>query len=411
MAQTANDVATTLNSNYKTTYANDLEEAIPDGVKVTPTMELLKGEQQQGGTYAQPVLLGLEHGFTYAAGDSVANLNAAVAGKLETATVTGYQIVGRAEFGWTVASRAVGPNKFRPAVGIVLESLMMSGKKRGEIALLYGQSGLGTVASVSGSILTMTASDFSEGHWVGMVGCPIEVYTSTTLTQQCKITKVDISTPSSPKLTVDNVGTIAAADVLYFRTAYGNECQGAYSALSTTTGNLFGISTTTYSDLWTGTTYGAGSAALTYAKVVRACAQALPRGGEGKFKFFLHPNSWQDLVNEPEVARVASDAYWTPKRIERGSNDIKFHSVAGEIELVPSTYVKRSHAFGFLQDGSWKRIGSTDWTMRIPGVNGGEPFYPLENAGGLGVRVYTDWAPFCRKIAGSVLITGITPSS
>ncbi len=412
MAQTVNDVATSLNANYKQTYADKIEMVIPEGVHFLKDIKFAEGEQAQGGTYNQPVCLALEQGMTYAAGDAVVNLNAPIAGKLENATVTGYQMIMRAQISYPVASRSSkGKNYFRSGAGVVLENMMLSFKKRAEASILYGQQGLTTVASVAGSVMTCTAAEWAEGLWIGMTNAKIDVYVGATavLRQTCTITAID---PVAKTITVDTIGGIAAADTIYYYGAYGLEQMGIHKILTSSATTVFNVSQVTYPDLWVGTSYSAAGGQLTYAKIVKAAAKALPKGGEGRFKVYCHPESWQDVVNEPETARTSSDKFWTPAMVERGTDQIKFHCVAGTIELVASTYVKRGYAYGLLQDGSWKRIGSTDITPRIPGVQGeGDIFLHMPNTNGFELRAFSDAAVFCDKIGAQFVITSIVPST
>lgn len=410
---TANSVASTLSANYKQTYGPKLETLVPDGVKLYKDVKLMLGEQQQGGQYNQPLAMALEHGISYGAGDAVISLNAAVAGKLENAVITGAQMVGRAQFGWTVASRAAkGPNYFVQGTEVILRSLMLSAKKRAEAEGFYGGDGIGTVSSVSGGVLTLTSASFAAGMWVGMEGAPIDVYTATpantgTLVQSCKVTAVDIDALT---VTVDNPGLIVATNVLFYKGAFGVESDGIKTILNKSTGNQFGIAIASYPDMLKGTTYNCNGI-LSFAKVVKGLAKALPKGGEGAFKVYTHAESWQDLVNEGEAARTFGGDQWKPAGIERGTESIKFHSVAGMVEIVPSTYCKRGDSFALLQDGSWKRIGSTDITMRVPGMENDQVFVPIADAGGFETRCYKDFAWFCDRPAASVYYSGIVPST
>lgn len=413
---TVNSIADTLNANYKQVYGDKIEDLIPDGVKVLEDLSLEKGEQQQGGTYNQPVALGLEHGITFEAGDAVANLNAAVAGKLENATVNGFQIVGRAQFSWTAAQRAASSkNAFEQITGTVLRSLMKSCKKKGEALALYGGAtiGLGAVTTNAANVITLTAATTAEGIWAGMVGMLIDAYSSAgvVVKQNMKITSISFNTSQQAVITVDDSTGVVATNLLFYAGAFGKTALGIRGILDQSSTTLFGISQTTYADLWKGSTYAVGGQ-LTYAKLVKGLAIALPKGGEGRFKVYAHHESWQDVVNEVEtVVSGNMDTRYKPKVLEKGFENIKFHTVAGIMELVPSTYVKRGDAFGLLQDGSWKRIGSTDFTMTVAGVGDQQVFMPLPNTAGFEVRCYADYAPFCDKPAASILYTGITQST
>lgn len=414
MASTAaNTVAGSLSANYKTTYGPKLETLVPDGVKLYGDVKLVGGEQQQGGTYTQPLALALEQGFSYGAGDEIISLNPSTAQKLENATVNGAQMVGRSQFGWTVASRASkGGNYFVQGTEAVLRSLMLSAKKRCEAEGFYGGMGLGTISSISGNILTMTAADFAEGMWVGMTNVSIDVYTDTpansgTFVATVKVVSVNVDTYA---ITVDNAAGLSTTQKLFYRGAFGKEANGVSYILNLASGNQFGIAISSYPDLLQGTQYAVGGV-LSYAKLVKGLAQALPKGGEGRFKVYTHHQSWQDLVNEGEAARTFGGEQWKANSIERGTQNITFFSVAGVVEVVPSTYVKRGDAFALLQDGSWKRIGSTDVTMRVPGMENDQVFVPIADTAGFEVRCYKDFTWLCDRPAASVAFSGIVPSA
>jgi hypothetical protein len=417
MVQSVNDVANTLNANYKQVYAEDIQFVIPEGVKLIKDIKFVEAEMQQGGFYNQPLALALEHGMTYAAGDVAANLNNAVAGQLQNAIVTGYQMIMRAQLSYAAASRsAKGKNVFRQGAGLVLEQMLLGHKKRAEAAAWYGQRGLGIVNTVtpgSGStaVLNLTAAEWGDALWVGMVNAPLDVYIGTTsgIRQSCNLTAID---PINRNLTVDVVGAIAAGDTLYFKGAFGNEMLGVHQVLTQTGGTLFNINQLTYPDLWQGTAYSAGSAQLGYQKIVKACAKALPKGGEGRFKAYVHPESYQDVINEPQLAMTSDTKNWTPALTERGADAIKFHCVTGVVEIVPCTYVKRGYAYGLLQDGCWVRIGSADVGPTIPGLQGdGEVFLHMPNTSGIEMRSFSDFAPFCDKVGAQWVINNIVPTT
>lgn len=411
---TTNSVSDTLNANYKQVYGDDIVELTPDGVKVLDDIKFQEGEKEQGGNYNQAVATQLEHGFSFGTGEEVINLNAAVAGKLENAVVTGFQMVGRAQWGWTAVSRAVNSKaRFRSATEIVLRNLMTSHKKKLEALCLYGTSGLGIVSSVSNSDILLTSASSAEGIWVGGRGMPIDIYTSAgVLRKTTTITAITIGSAAPyVTITVDDVGATAATDVIYFKGAYGKEFKGIHAILGSQT-SLFGITQATYPDIWKGTAYNPSSGQANYQKLAKAGALALPRGGEGRYNVYAHQESWQDIVNDMETARDFSEKDYRPSILERGVDSIKFHTVNGIMELKAHTMVKRGFIYGLLQDRSWKRIGSTDVTNRIPGMQGADQqFIVLENTAGVESRTYSDFAMFCEAPARSFYIDGITQSA
>jgi hypothetical protein len=251
--------------------------------------------------------------------------------------------------------------------------------------------------------------------WVGMTNVSIDVYTDTpansgTFVATVKITEILVDATPLPQLVVDNATGLSAGQKLFYKGAFGKEANGVSYILNLTSGNQFGIAISSFPDLLQGTQFAVGGA-FTYAKLVKGLAQALPHGGEGKFKVYAHHQSWQDLVNEAEAARTFGGEQWKATSVERGTANITFFSVAGVVEVVPSTYVKRGDAFALLQDGSWKRIGSTDVTMRVPGMENDQVFVPIADVGGFETRCYKDFTWLCDRPAASVAFSGIVPST
>ena len=69
-----------LNGLFKQIYADRLKDLIPDGVKLL-NMIKFSSKDKTGDKYNQPVILGMEHGVTFAASEEDAfSLNPAVAG-------------------------------------------------------------------------------------------------------------------------------------------------------------------------------------------------------------------------------------------------------------------------------------------------------------------------------------------
>ena len=70
----------TLNGLFKEVYAKDIHDLIPDGIKLLQAIPFAKKDSSLGNFYHQPVILGQEHGVTFAAsGDDAFNLEAPIA--------------------------------------------------------------------------------------------------------------------------------------------------------------------------------------------------------------------------------------------------------------------------------------------------------------------------------------------
>lgn len=396
----------TLNGLFKEVYAKDLVDLIPDGVKLLQKIPFAKREATLGNFYHQPVVLGLEHGVTFAgSGDDAFSLNDAVPGQLKDATVRGTQLVLRSVMGYASASRSAdgGAKAFKQATKFLVGNMLRSVTKKLEIEMLYGQVGYATLAvnGVASNTITIPASEWAPGIWAGAEKMPIEQRTSGgTLVKSMNVVSVDFDART---ILVDGVaGTITAGDILWHKGAYGNEFAGIHKII-TNTGTIFGIDAAQYT-LFKGNTYSAGSAALSFAKVQEAIAKAVEKGLDNDVMVVVNPASWSDLLTDQAALRMYDSSY-SPSQMENGAKELKFHSQNGMVEIVPSIYCKQGFAY-IISTDEMMRIGSSDVTFKRPG-KGDEFFRELENHAGYELRCYTDQALFCHSPGKNVLISNI----
>lgn len=405
MANSANTFSDTLNGLFKEKYADKLENLIPDGVKLYNKIPFASKEKQPGNLYHQPVILGLEHGVTFASSDDDAfNLNAPVAGQIKDAQVRGNPVVLRSVMGYAAASRAAGggDKAFVDATKYLVANMLRSITKKLEIEMLYGQVGYGVVASTLGNVITISTAEWAPGIWAGSENMPIEVRDATGATSrgETKITSVDMDLRT---ITVQSLppGTVAT-DVIWHKGAYGNEFAGVHKII-TNTSTLFNIDASAYA-LWKGNTYGAGSASLSFAKVQGAISRAVEKGLDSKVMVMVNPRTWANLLTEQAALRMY-DSSFSSAKAENGSESIKFFGQNGEIEIEPSIYVKEGYAYVMCMD-EFMRIGSSDVSFKRPGKEG-EFFRELENSAGYELRLFSDMALFCSAPGKSVLINAI----
>lgn len=405
MASSANTLGT-LNGLFKEAYADKLETLVPDGVKLYKMINFMSKDKAPGNLYHQPVILGLEHGVTFASSDDDAfNLNAPVAGQIKDAQVKGNPVVLRSVLGYVSASRAAqgGQKAFMDATKFLVANMLRSITKKLEIEMLYGMMGYGTVASVSGNAITITSAEWASGIWSGGENMPLEIRDTTGATSrgECSVSLVDLD---NKIITVNALpaGTVAT-DVIWHKGAYGNEFAGIHKIL-TNTGTLFNISASTY-NLWKGNSYSAGSAALSLAKIERAIALAVQKGLDNDVHCMISPKTWADLLVEQTALRKFDSSY-SKETAEVGSKSIKFYGQNGAITIEPSIYVKEGYGY-ILSLDEWSRVGSSDVTFKRPAMDG-EFFRELENSAGYELRAYSDMALFCAAPGKQVLITAIT---
>jgi hypothetical protein len=383
---------------------------IPDGVKLLNKIKFMSKDKQPGNLYHQPIILGLEHGVTFAGSDEDAfNLQAPVAGQVKDAQVKGSPAVLRSLLGYVAASRAAlgGQKAFMDATKFLVANMLRSMAKKLEIEMLYGQVGYAVVDSALGAVITIETAEWAPGIWAGAEGMPIEIRdpSSGALKASVKVLSVDMAAQT---VTCDSsvAALIASGDVIWHKGAYGNEFAGIHKILTVASGSLFNIDVGTY-NLFRGNSYSAASAALSFTKLGQAATRAVEKGQEGTLLALVNVRSWQNMLTDQAALRKYDQSY-SPAKMENGSKSLKFHSQNGEIEIEPSLYVKQGYAY-LLNVEDWMRVGSTDITFKRPG-QGEEFFRDLENSAAYELRLYTDQALFCQAPGRNTIITDIVNS-
>lgn len=364
--------------------------------------------------YHQPVVLGMEHGVTFADDTEGAfELLAPVAGQVRDAVVKGYQLVLRSALPYSSAARSMGPGEraFEDATKYLVGNMLTSVARKLEIELLYGQKEYGTAeAAATGLVIPITDAQFAPGIWSGAEKMPIEIYDVTLTTLRgstfASITAVSLENKT---ITIDNA-TVAAAvvagDRILHRGAANKEFAGIHKILENT-GTLFGINATTY-NLWKGSQFAPTvTSVLSFAILQQAISKGVEKGLDTDVMVLVNPSHWDDLLTEQAALRMYDSSYKSDES-ENGARSIKFHSQNGMVEIVPSIYVKEGFAYVLCVE-DWIRVGSTDVTFKRPGQ--GEQFFrELEDHAGYELRCYTDQAVFCCKPGRSVLISNLKVS-
>lgn len=352
------------------------------------------------------MILGLEHGVTFAGSDEDAfNLNAPVAGQIKDAQIKGSPAVLRSFIGYVAASRAAqgSSQAFMDATKYLVANMLRSMSKKIEIEMLYGQNGYGQVASSGGNSIVVATAEWAPGIWAGAEGLTVEVRDSTGATSrgEAKINGVNFETRT---LTLaSSIAGMIAGDIIWHKGAYGNEFIGIHEIINKTTGTLFNIDTAQY-NLFRGNRYDAQSGALSFSKLNLAVARAVEKGLEGKLVCMVNTRGWANMLNDQAALRKYDGSY-SKVKLENGSEALEFHSQNGVLQIVPSVYVKEGYAY-MLSIEDWSRVGSTDITFKRPG-QGDQFFRDLEQAAGYELRLYTDQAVFCSAPGRNVLVYGI----
>lgn len=435
MAEAAgNNNMTTLNGLFKERYADKMERLIPDGKKVLQAIKFISKDKQPGNAYHQPVVLGMEHGVTFADDTEGAfALNAPVSGQIKDAVVKGFQLILRSVLSYQAAFRAMGPGEraFEDATKYLVGAMLDSVQKKLEIEALYGQKEYGVVnaaptlivagdadfdpdtvagnPAVGNYKVVIQSKEWAPGIWAGGEGMPVEILNAALTSSRAQKTVKAVSL-TARALAIDLSGgeaaTVIATDRILHKGAKSKEFAGIHKIL-TNTGSLFGIDATQYT-LWKGSAFAPTvTSVLSFSILQQGISKGVEKGLDSDVKVLVNPGHWDDLLTEQAALRMYDSSYKSDTQ-ESGSRSIKFHSQNGMVEIEPSIYVKEGYAFVLaLED--WIRVGSTDVTFKRPGVEGNF-FLDLPDYAGYELRCYTDQAIFCCKPGRSIVISNLKTS-
>ena len=402
MSGTANTLDN-LNGLYKKVYDGKLENLIPDGTKLLNAVKFVKKEKRPGADYNQSVILGMEHGVSFAEPDEGAfALNPPISGVIKQATIRGYQMVLRSAmaFDTMFAADSAGERAFEEATKYIFQAMMDSMSKKLEIRLFYGQSGLASIQAPVGNVLPIASGEWAPGIWGGAENMRLEIFdVAGNLRGDCKVASVDFD---NKQITVDALPAgVVATDVIYEYGSKGKEMAGLHKII-TNTGSIFGISASQYS-LWKGNSHSVGGS-LTFNKLAKGLAKPVAKGLQSDVTVYVNPASWADLMTEQAGSR-RFDVSYKSSSLQNGSESLEFFSQNGKMTIVASIFVKEGFAYAINHD-NFLRVGSTDLTFKNP-LSNEDFFHLLENNAGVGIRCYTNQALFCNKIGHQLVFTGI----
>lgn len=423
---------TTLNGLFKEVYGPDLRDVQPKDTKLVSKFPF-SARKRHGKAYNVPVLLKREQGFTYAASGSGAfALGGNVPGKTENATVVGAEMVIQGALSYDAASRSRGGNRraFMQASELLVMNMYESALRRLEIALFYGQRGLGTIAAIDGDELTITTAEWAPGIWSGMEGSKLIAVSAqdyagsnTAVTvRSAGGTPMQVASVDLPgrKVTMGS-GEVAAhaaqvGDHLFFLSEItdgssydGNVHEnflGLHGILKSTV-NIFGISPSTYS-LWDASSVDVGSDDLSFQAIQEATAKATAKGMNEDSYLIIPSLTWANVMTDQAALRRFAGTDGGRGAYEVGAESIAFWTQTGRVEVVPSIYCKEGYAY-LICPKDWSRIGSSDVTFERPGMEG-QFFRELSANAGYELRAWSDQALFCSAPGKSVILENIVNS-
>lgn len=353
----------------------------------------------------QPVVLGLEHGFTYggSAGEAFL-LNAAVASPNRDAQVKGHELVLVSAISVGAASRSISSKgAFEQETKRLVQNMLKSTQIRMEIQLMYGQSGIARIKSIANNVISICDAEWAAGIWSGSKNAALEIRSqSGTLRGSCNVVKPSLSGKSIevdvvPAGVTGNVDPEnAAADIIYFKGSYNKEFAGLHQII-TNTETIFNIDASEFdlfkgNEVLVGTNAHSSAAFISFDKVEESIALCMEKGlTEEDVVCLVNPKHWNKLMTD-QAAKRQYDSSYSSEKMENGSKSLVFYGQNGKIEVHASLFVKEGFAYVF-PPAELERIGSSDITFERPGFPG-KFFKEMESANGYELRAYSDQALF-----------------
>lgn len=409
-----------LDGYFKEVYG-DLEDAVPSWAEIQKRIPF-RQQDRLGDSYHFPVILRRSHGVTFAgttSGGTAFTLNDPVSLQSKDASVAGTELVIQEDVAYSVLNRAAqaGPAAFGDSMDEIVYGLRESAQFYLEMALLYGGTNIGTISANSGTgttqTLTISAATWASGIWSQMEGAKVDLYTAAGTKVNAGAVTVSTVLADSRQLICSGTAAVMAAattGVVFRPFGSTSELFSGLDKITTNTATLFGIDAGTYT-LWKANTHTAGSAKLTMAKLQAALSKAVGRGLNEDVVVFMSHYTWTDFNDD--LSALRRYAKETKAEMTLGTTSIKFYGVSGgSMELVPHPMVKAGECY-VIPVSRCRRIGSTDTTSRLQGVDGQEnSFYQeLESKAGIRLRCYWDQALISTQPAKLVKISSIVNES
>lgn len=414
---------------FKRVYASESVDLVPEHLDLV-NMIKFKKKDRVGDGYHFPVLVQRPHGVTYLGSSAdmpTNNLNSPVAAQMKQARVVPHEMILQEDVNYGALSRAGAGSAasygdiFSPIVNYSLDSMF----NRLEMGLLYGQTSLGQIESVTDTSTSVksfviTKKSWAEGIWAQAEGMQIDAYSTvnsgspTNATEAMTVTSVNADTRTitvSHHTTDDGALDSAANDYLVPDGTFDGTNKlwfAGLDAIAENSSSLFDIDASAYS-LWKANVKDASGAAPTLATFTAAAAKAATRAGKRERVVALSTYAWTDLNNSHVSLKRFADS--SQGEISLGADEIAYKSASGLLRLRPCAMVKAGEAFIF-DPKEVHRIGSSDIRFQ-PFTNGQQKHFlmDLESKPAVRFRIYTDQAIIHSRPASLVKIKNLVPVS
>lgn len=391
---------TTYDGLFKDRYVGKLESLLPSTAIVQDDVRFNRADAL-GDNYVKNLRVKRSASFTYygSALDAFALADVATGGTV-AATAKGTQFVLRDSISYGALKGAKNSMQaFGNAFDETVKDMVEASAFALELQLLYGNSSIGEVASITSGgttaeTITLKEASWAIGIWAQAEGLKIDFYDAPGGTKVNTNADVTVGAVDFSARTVvltgnaTDLGNIAADDVIIPKDADGEWASGMDILVPQTSGTMHGVALGTYGAM-RGNTYAVGSASLSFADVDGAAATIHGRSGRhSKLCLYVSPYTFTDLHQDLTALRRYT-ANETTGRL--GYQMIEYSSQTGPIEVKSHPMVKAGEAFLVNPDGV-ERVGSTDTTFDAADAMGeGESKFVTQLSGNAGVELRSYW--------------------
>jgi hypothetical protein len=418
-----------IQGNFKQRYGRWIDP-LPDEHTLADFGDFIPSENRPGLGYNFPVLTGLELGQTANVDNTAFALNAAVDSTVLNANLDGATIMLQSVVSYDTIYKSLNGTgngnqggAYKTALDQTVQAMLQGAAMYRELALAYGPgtgtalaSNIGIVGgSVSGANLGavqtvyLTEASWIPGLWIIATGTPngmrVDIYQADGTT----LRETDVTVQARPSTTQTRLqlfksasaATVAANDRIVPLGWRTKSCVGL-EAIYNNTGTLFNINAATVSP-WRCMTFSAGGA-MSRAKIMAMAAAVSINGVKNGGKLFVCAPTFADLAEEANaLQRYTAN---TDKVKRQGASQLIYETAAGQVEVVVYQYAKQGQAM-FISSDNFRRVGSTDLTMRPIG-GGAEAFFQhMPSNAGASLRIFSNQAPVFEMPYRNFLITGI----
>lgn len=429
MASWSNTPGAGVNGMFKQRYGRWIDP-LPDEHTLADAGDFIPSENRPGYGYNFPVLTGLELGQTANVDNSAFLLNPAVDSTVLNANLDGATIMLQSVVSYDTIYKSLNGTgngnmggAYKTALDQTVQAMLQGAAMYRELQLAYGPgtstaaaSNIGVVGgSVSGANLGaaqtvyLTEASWIPGLWILAAGNPngmrVDILDAAGTTEL----ETDVTVQARPSTTqtrltlfkTSSVVTVAANNRIVPR-GWRTKSAFGLEAIYNNTGTIFGINAANVAP-WRCMTYSAGGA-LSRAKILAMAGAISINGVKNGGKLFVCAPTFADLSEEASALQRFTGN--TDKVKRQGASQLLYETAAGVIEVTVYQYQKQGQAF-FISGDNFRRVGSTDLTMRPIG-GGAEAFFThMPQNAGASMRIFSNQAPVFEMPYRNFLITGI----